>query len=127
MIKKILFTIMVLAVFAVPAFAVDKTIILTWSPNTESDMSGYTGFQYSSSTDTTVDATWTVAHPTTTKSTVINVPDNTNMTICFELDAYDLANNHSAKSQRVCTTVTGNDTQGPGVPTNVRVTVQTTP
>jgi|PlaIllAssembly_1097288.scaffolds.fasta_scaffold538628_1 hypothetical protein len=127
MIRKTILTILTLAVLIVPASAVDKTVILTWNANTESDMAGYTGYRYSSSSDTTVDETWTVAHPTTTKSTVISVPDNSSISICFELDAFDLAGNHSAKSSRVCTTVTGNDTAAPGPPTNVRITVSTTP
>lgn len=125
MIKKIIFTLIIFALLSVPAFAADKTVVLTWNPNTETDMSGYTGYQYSSSTDTTVDATWTVAHPTVTRSTVVSVPDNTNVTICFELDAYDLSNNHSARSSRVCTTLTGSDTTAPTAPTNVKITIST--
>jgi hypothetical protein len=127
MIRKTLFTILLLAVLIAPAFAADKTVILTWTPNTETDMAGYTGFRYSSSSDTTVDETWTVAHPTATKSTVINVPDNSSVNICFELDAYDTSGNHSARSSRVCANIPGNDTAAPGPPTNVRITISSTP
>jgi hypothetical protein len=122
--KKILFTILALAMLVAPALAADKTVVVTWTPNTETDMSGYTGYQFSSASDTTVDSTWTVTHPTATKSIVVNVPDNGTATVCVELDAFDTALNHSAHSSRVCATMTGSDTIAPAIPTNVKVTVQ---
>lgn len=91
----------------------ETPVVLTWNPNTESDMAGYKLYQGTSSGQYGPPVTL----GTVTTHTVMLPPSTLDRTYFWALTAYDLAGNESAKSNEVSQLIIGvPPVMAPGVP-----------
>ncbi len=114
----------VLCLFSVPAFAATAT--LSWTaPTTNTDgtpcidLAGYNIYSHSGTIYTKI-----ASAPSTTMTYVdqnITVPNNTTITRCYVVTAFDTSNNESGYSNEVCKSFFGADTISPSPPGSLTV------
>ncbi len=128
--KKIILLIALLALFLIacgqPAHAASSTATLGWAPvttNTDgsgcTDLQGYNVYRASGSNGT-YSKIGTVGATTLGYIDAVLVPNNTTITVCYVVTAFD-SYNESGYSNQVCKSFFGADTISPAPPTNLTV------
>ncbi len=106
--------------------ALAATATLTWTApatNTDGtpliDLAGYNVYTHSGSLYTKIAST--SSSTTTYADSSITVPNNTTITRCYVVTAFDTSNNESAYSNEVCKSFFGADTVSPSPPGSLLV------
>jgi hypothetical protein len=124
--KKILLSVLFVALFSVVVYAGTKTLNFAWNQTMSAGFAGWKLYQgdVSGATNTlsmTIPYGGTAQTEYTGTKNIVS-PDGQTKTYYFTMTAFDTSGNESAKSNEVSATI---DFEAPGVPTQLKVTVTT--